>query len=268
MSARAGIAPDVLSDDVLPEATRLYRAHLLELAHTYPNMSVHLDDATRAHYLSVMSRRAVTREQSRFEQAAFILFQRAVKDRTPQTRFEEDLYALIAEYCERLLIAGYADGGVIDHELTARDRDWLSGHLLEQRGRIKEVADKIYIDGAVTEEETRGKPRMWWNLSVNPSYNEGLARASKSALGRWVRGNTQEACRDCRQYDGMVFPFSVWFNLLGRQLPPCNATECGGFNCRCEIKPFVGKATAGRPPTLFGSGRSVLEFEDMEALQS
>ncbi len=267
ISARAGVAPDVLSDDVLPEATRLYRDHLLEVGRDYPSIGGHFYNALRAHYLSVMSRRAMSREQSRFEQAAFILFQRAVKDRTPQATFEEDLYTLIANACERALIAGYEDGGVKEHELTERDRDWLAGHLLEQRGRIKDVADKIYVDGAVTEDETRGKPRMWWNLSVNPAFNEGLARASKSALGRWVRGNTQEACADCRQYDGMVFPFSVWFNLLGRQLPPCSATECGGFNCRCEIVPYVGKKTAGSPPKLFGQRRSVLEFETMEALQ-
>lgn len=266
MSARAGIIDDTIARET-PDATRVYHEHLTELAQAYPALESHIIPATRAHYLSIMSRRAMSREQSRFEQAAFILFQRAVKDRTPQTTFEEDLYTLIANACERALIAGYEDGGVKDHELTERDRDWLAGHLLEQRGRIKDVADKIYIDGAVTEEETRGKPRMWWNLSVNPSYNEGLARASKSALGRWVRGNTQEACADCRQYDGMVFPFSVWFNLLGRQLPPCSATECGGFNCRCEIVPYVGKKTAGSPPKLFGQRRSVLEFETMEALQ-
>lgn len=268
MSARAGIAPGVLTDDVLPEATRLYRDHLLDLANTYESLRGYITDAVRGHYLNVMSRRAVSREQARFEQAAFILFQRAVKDRTPQTTFEENLYSLIAEYCERLLIAGYADGGVQDHELTQRDKEWLSGHLLETRGRIKEVADKIYVDGAVTEDETRGKPRMWWNLSVNPSYNEGLARASKNALGRFERGNTLESCRDCRQYDGLVYPFSVWFNLFGRQLPPCTSTECGGFNCRCSIKPYVGKKSQGTPPRLFGQRRSVLEFENMEALTS
>jgi len=121
MSARAGISPDVLSDTVLPPATRLYREHLMELGTQFNNLTMHIGDLTRAHYLRVMSARAVTREQSRFEQAAFILFQRAVKDRTPQTRFEEDLYALIAEYCPRVMIAGYSDGGVEEHELTPRD---------------------------------------------------------------------------------------------------------------------------------------------------
>ena len=259
MSARAGIAPDVLTDDIMGEYTRAYR----DVLRGYGVAEDDIVPAVRAHWLTVNSRRAVSREQSRFEQAALILFRRAQKERFTQIVFEGELYSLIAGYIPTLMIAGYADGGVGDHELTPRDESWVAAHLIETRGRISNVATAIYVDGVVSDNEITGKPRMWWNLSANPAYNEGLARASKSALGQFRLGETELHCRDCAQLNNLVFPFSVWFNYFGRELPPCNATECGGYRCKCKVVTFVGKASKGTPPRLFGgSGRSMLEFEE------
>lgn len=219
-------------------------------------------EAAKTFYLGTLAIKAQSRTQNRFETAAFQLFRRAQLERMTKGAFEAAFTKLVDDSLEPELIAGYADGGIEEHELTDRDKAWLSSHQSEARGHIRKVAEALFSDDKLTDDEIKGKPRAWYNLTIHPAYNEGLARAAKDGLGVFVRGNTSDGCRDCKGLDGKIYPMSVWFNHFGRQLPPCDKTECGGFECKCRVKPTRGKATKGQLPRLHGRRKSAdLESE-------
>lgn len=279
LSARAGVLPQRLpaSVDALVLA---YRASCDALtsaqtehrrAHSLPDVdedtAALVEDAVRHFTLGVLSARAVERERARFETEFFRLVRRAQLGRIDAGQMEADLFGFLTRFCYALIVDGYADGGVPDHELTDRDRDWLDEHVGVQRQYIAPFVQTIIAAG---ENETMSSriinmhARMWWNKSLLPAYNEGLARAAADVLSTFVQGNTEEKCRDCVQLAGRTYRYSEWFNYFGRQLVPCDATECGGWRCMCKIVPTPGrKRTAGRIPRLFGNTgkRSLLQFE-------
>lgn len=274
MSARAGISPDVLSDAVLPPMTRLYRDELTSQTAEYRahltehGLSIDIEAATRAHYLTVMSQRGLTSDQAGFEREAYRVFKRAQDAKTKRPGFETALFNLVEQYSTRTILSGYADGGYKDYELIGTDKAWLSDHMTEQRAFISNVAAALYADERLTDDEIIGKPGLWWRMSVLPAYNYGLRRASANALGKFGGVNGVERCRDCAQLYGKVRPFSEWFAYFGRKLPPCSATECGGWQCFHLVEPTSDPLTPGKLPPLFGASRSVLHIENMEALQS
>jgi hypothetical protein len=104
-------------------------------------------------------------------------------------------------------------------------------------------------------------PPMWWNLSVNPAYNEGVTRASKDSLGEFNWGSTAESCIDCTTLNGKRYRFSEWLEHFGGELVPSNKTACGGFNCKCRIRPAKGKRTPGAIPPLRGYHKHMNDIE-------
>lgn len=260
LKARAGISDfDALTDDAMPE---LVKSAMTEWRAAGVKQH-HAQKAARALYEGILACKALSREQSRFEQAAFQIFRRAQLDRVTKEAFRGQLFGLVEQYIIPSIMAGFEDGGIPDHTLTALDRAWVDRHIDKQKQFVSEVADALYADDKLTDNEIRGKPRMWWNLSVHPAYNYGLAQAAKNGLAKFVRGNTSDSCYDCRNLDGKVYPMSDWYALFGRQLVPCNRTECGGYRCECEVIPVRGvPRSRGKLPRLRGSRKSVLEFED------
>lgn len=260
LKARAGVSDfDRLTDETMPADVKA----ALDVWLGAGVKNHHAQKAARALYEGIIGAKALSREQSRFEQAAFQIFRRAQLERTTRAQFEGQLFGLIESYILPSLLAGYEDGGIPDHELTALDRAWIDKHIDKQRGYVEDVGGKLFADDKLTDDEIKGKPRMWWNLSVHPAYNEGLARAARNSLAMFKRGNTSDSCYDCKNLDGKVYPMSDWFALFGRQLVPCNRTECGGYRCECEIIPVRGvPRSKGKLPRLRGSRKSVLEFED------
>jgi hypothetical protein len=80
-----------------------------------------------------------------------------------------------------------------------------------------------------------------------------LMRASKDGAGKWFQGPTSDRCVDCSRMNGKVYRFSTFRKALGGTLPPCPATECGGFQCKCEVVPSREPVTKGRPPMMSGA---------------
>jgi HK97 family phage portal protein len=277
LQARAGILPKRLPDKV-DALVKVYRSACMQLlaqsehrrAHGLPDIDGLLTDAiesaVRSFTLSVLSARALTKERARFETEFYRLVRRAQLGRINENTLSADLFAFITRFCFAVMVDGYSDGGVPDHELTPRDLDWLDAHIEQQRPYVTQFAAEIFAAGedeALSSKLVNDRAKLWWNKSIMPAYNEGLARAAADMMATFVQGRTQEKCRDCVQLNNRTYRFSEWFAYFGRQLVPCELTECQGWNCQCSIVPTPNKRrTAGRIPRLYGPKRSVLQFEN------
>lgn len=261
LQARAGVTDYVTrSVDDLPEATREYLKSLAENGYA--------DEVARSagerHYARVLGQKALSSVRSQFEAKALALFKRALDEARDMQWFKESFEGLLFSYARRAMLEGYAEGGIPQYELDESDERWLIDFNANQRAFIADLARKFYADNVLTMDEVQGKPAMWWNLSVNPAYNEGMMRASKDGVGVFYNGPTSDKCIDCRRLQGQARRFSVWRKYFGGQLVPCGATECGGFNCQCEISPRQTAVSRGALPRLHGYRKAVLQGVDME----
>jgi hypothetical protein len=243
--------------DELPTATQLYLKSLSDLGFADDERS----EAGQAHYASLIGAKALSTVRAAFEAECARLFARAIGERIGKARFERDFFVTLFRYARLALIEGYADAGVEGHEPTPSDDEWLLDFNGEQRKFVANVAAQLYADDELTEAEVRGKPPMWWNLSVNPAYNEGVTRASKDSLGEFNWGSTAESCIDCTTLNGKRYRFSEWLEHFGGELVPSNKTACGGFNCKCRIRPAKGKRTPGAIPPLRGYHKHMNDIE-------
>lgn len=261
MQARAGVTDYATkSADDLPEPTREYIKALAEFGYDAPTVRA----AGAEHYARLTSIKALSSVRSKFLNAAARLFQAAVSERFTRSRFKADFRVTLFRYARLAMLEGYAEGGIENHELDESDERWLIGFNDEQAQFIDKVAGELYADDVLTDAEVRGKPDMWWNLSVVGAYNEGVMRASKDGVGVFYRGATSDSCPDCKALHLQARRFSVWRKLLGPTLVPSKATECGGFNCGCEVAPRQTAVSRGPLPRLRGYRKAVTEGIDLE----
>lgn len=235
----------------LPRNTRAYVKSLTDLKVPL----AHIDRAGSEHYKSVTAAKALTDVRTEFETAAADLFNKAMKNKFDQSMFESELIILIVQYAEIAMLEGYNDGGIPEHEIEEADIKWLDEFEKKQTAYVENVAKALYADKKLTPDELKGKPQMWWNMSIMPAYNEGLSRASKDGVGVWVMGATEQHCTDCFRLNYKARRFSFWLKYLNGDLPPSKETECGGFRCECRIIPFQVPANRGAMPKLVGYHR-------------
>jgi HK97 family phage portal protein len=255
LSARAGETDfAVFNDGKLPgDATDAYAAALTGYgfdADTVRRAAMH-------HYARTGSARALVTVRNDFERAALALFQRAQAERMPKQRFRENLEVMLFRYARMAMIEGYADGGIADYELAEEDDAWLLSFNNAQRTYIDNVANTLYADNELTDDEIAGKPRLWWNLSVSQAYNEGLVRASADAAGEFGGDDGDDTCVDCARLQGKVKRMSTWHMYFDGEMPPCSRTACGGYRCEHRVTPVLGKRLSrGALPPLAGPSRS------------
>lgn len=263
LSARAGNTDYARkSADDLPEATQVYMRTLQSIG--YP-VSV-WNAAAQDHYARVLGIKALSNVRNRFEAECLRLMTRAANEKIIRTRFMADLEVTLFRYARLALIEGYADGGIDDYEPDEDDDRYLLDFNNEQRAFIRNVSDVLYADDAITHDEIKGKPQMWWNKSVHPAYTEGLLRASKDGIGVYYMGPTEDKCVDCPRLHLQARKFSTWIKYLGRELVPSGATECGGFKCECVITPKQTAVSRGSLPRLVGYRKAVTTGIDLEVI--
>ncbi len=239
---------ETINRDNLPPQTKSYIKSLSQL-----KISVdHLDRAGAEHYKGIIAAKALTDIRSKFEKEAESLFNLAMNKKSSEKEFEAAFLNLVSLYSETAMVEGFSDGGVPGHILEPIDVDWLGLLHEKQVVYVRNVTAALYADKRLTPKEIKGKPPVWWRMSIMPAYNEGLARASKDGVGVFVPGPTEQKCRDCIRLAYKARRFSFWLKYFGGELVPCSKTECGGFNCKCQIVPFRVPANRGRLPTLYG----------------
>ncbi len=190
------------------------------------------------HY-SLLSDKALSDVREDFDSALMTQLNKAVAERQPKTTFVKNMLILLDRYDNRAFLAGVEDAGLKGYELTESDNKWLREYADEQRRYIEKVAEVLYADEKLTEDEIKGKPEMWWNKSVYRAYLEGMTRGSADPLMRWTLG-IAEHCDSCKELSGQRRKLSVWVSSI---TPKSSKLDCGGYRCACSLKSVKGWET-------------------------
>lgn len=228
--------------------------------------SVGMDDlmvieGAKGHHVRVTAAKALSTTRSNFEKALVDLFQKDIKKPVFISRMD----VLLERYCRQAMIDGFADGGIEDIDLDDPDDvsaaaalRWLEAHIDDQKQYVKGVADKLFSDESLSDEEIESnKPILWWNKSVVQAYNYGLVDASGNTLGEFKQvKSTIDTCVDCVNLRGQKRRMFDWNRYFEGDLPPSSKTFCQGFNCGDMLVPASGKVSAGKLPRLHGASKS------------
>lgn len=173
------------------------------------------------------------------------IFEGAIAKDYNRSQFERQLYRLIRRYGERAYRDGLLDGGVeleASEPLDREDMAAVNALLSEQTGYVSGIGDVLY-NSDVSDDITVNKPPMWWNKSIIPFYQAGLASADANGLYEWILGDTEEHCETCKAMAGQTHRMREYVER--DVLPQGSSLECGGYKCDCKLKKARGR-TRGR----------------------
>lgn len=165
------------------------------------------------------------------------------KDITKQ-QFKTRLMQLVRGYSTLVFIDGLRVGGVIG-EPSEDDQATIERHVVSQRQYVNNFADTLYT-GGISDLEASAKPAMWFNKSISPMYDAGLASADANGMYEWVYG-VAEHCDDCKALNGQRHRMKTYFSR--GILPQSDLLACGGFNCKCNLIRVFASAR-GRLPSI------------------
>ena len=228
---------------LLPDATVIHIQALTS------NDVSHADilSAAKSHYLSITAAKSLNETRASFEDEILRQFKRAQAERTKKPAFIKNMTILLDRYTTKAFVDAFADSGIEDYSLDdePEDKAWIRGYVDSQSGFIQGIADNLYADGVLTDDEISGKPPMWWNKSAYPAYVEGLSRAAANSLFQWALGSTEDHCRSCLALNGQKRTMKFW---KSRIMPKSDNLACKGFRCDCDLKPATGKKNRGDLP--------------------
>lgn len=82
---------------------------------------------------------------------------------------------------------------------------------------------------------------------------ERIADMARQSIGgdqklKWVRGNSEQSCKDCIRLDGRIYRASVWkaYDLA----PKSSRLACTSHGCNCSFQVTTDPVTRGRPPNI------------------
>lgn len=234
-----------------------YDAHTAEYAKSLSALPIDTNTAIRAvvsHYAGILAAKAIGDTRSRFEAELTRQMLRAYNENVKRSVFERNMGILLNKYAEKALYDGFADAGIADFDLDDTEddeaieaRQWLDRFLDDQSSYISGVADVLYADDAITEDEIKDyKGELWWTGSVLPAYNYALTTASKNARLKWVFDPSKEHCGSCEVLNGIVLTAKRW-QSEGIE-PGSRELDCWGGLCGCKFEPTNEKKYRGKLP--------------------
>lgn len=175
-----------------------------------------------------------------FEDAFETLLSDALGGSITRRQFTGRMRSLLELNIYRAYVDGLRDGGV-DDDPSEDEQKEINTLISDQGAYISGLADAIYKDEdtIISQAVADQKPAMWFNKSVNPAYQAGLASADGNSLYEWVYGDT-EHCSDCNKLNGQRHRMKDWTRK--EILPKSDTLECKGFNCECGLVKTAGKA--------------------------
>jgi hypothetical protein len=179
--------------------------------------------------------------QAQFEAAIGDLFAAAVGGQMKRQRFGIVARGLIASYGAKAYRDGLRDGGVDPGEISEDDLSEISQLAAEQSMYVTNVGTAIYKDETVSPDQAAGKPQLWWNKSIMPFYQTGLASADKNGMYEWFLGATEDHCGDCSRFNGQRHRLRDW--IKRGLMPQSSKLECGGWRCDCRVEKTYQPAT-------------------------
>lgn len=153
-------------------------------------------------------------------------------------RFGVIMRGHLARYGRKAFEDGLQDGGV-DEPPSDEDLTTIASMVAKQSPFVTQLGDTIYKAG-ITEDQALQKPTLWFNKSIQPFYQDGVASADRNGLYVWVLGATEEHCDDCLRLNGQKHRMRDW--IKSGWLPQADKLECNGFNCDCKLKKTSGRA--------------------------
>ena len=162
----------------------------------------------------------------------------AVSGSIDRRRFGIVMRAHVTKYGRKAFQDGLEAGGIEDPP-TPDDLNAIASLVASQSQYITNLGDALYGEG-ISEAQLMEKPALWFNKSIQPFYQEGIASADRNGLYEWVYGDT-EHCDDCQRLNGQKHRMRDW--LKSAYLPQSDALECNGFNCKCRLVKATGRAS-------------------------
>lgn len=148
--------------------------------------------------------------------------------------------------------------GVAPNEFTQADKDVIISLVKREQDYLDGVAGEIEgfaAEGNHTDEEfsTRFRNRAhMWALGYDSTVNSAKLHFGDKEKYEWVMGPTEQHCHTgdhgkpgigCSDLQGMVL-FAYEWDQAGVK-PQSNYTNCGGWNCECDLKPTTKRRTSG-----------------------
>lgn len=187
----------------------------------------------------LVSYKAVQATRIDFELEVEDLLAAARNDEKTRQQFRSKLASLLSKFGKLAFLDGLTDGGIDEPVLSDEDKDTVATMLAEQSQYVSGLADVLFKGDGISDAEAAQRPAMWWNKSINPFYQAGLASADKDGLYEWVYGDT-EHCADCVKLNGQRHRMKDY--IKRGWLPQADALACHGFNCKCKLVKVAGRA--------------------------
>lgn len=192
-----------------------------------------------------LSAKAIQATRLDFERDFEDLLAAARAEDMERRRFGTVLKALLRKYGTQAYKDGLMDGGVeVDGEAGLDSEDLAEVNLLlaRQNEFVSGIADTLYKGDGLSDAQADLKLELWFNGSVRPFYNAGLATADVNGMYEAVLGNTEEHCDDCPRLAGQRHRLKHWAqrNLLLGTVG--QNTTCEGWQCKCLLMRTKGAA--------------------------
>lgn len=193
-----------------------------------------------------LSQKSIQSTRLDFEMEMEGFIEEARAERLTRRRFGTLMRSVIRKYGIRAYRDGLMDGGVEDGAMDTEDYQEAESLIAQQSVYVTDFANTLY-DKGISDAQAYGKPEMWFNKSLMPLYQAGLASADRNGLYEWVLGKTEQHCKTCLALNGQRHRMKEYTkrNLV----PQASILECKGFNCDCRLVKSTGRAK-GRFPSI------------------
>lgn len=146
---------------------------------------------------------------------------------------------LIRKYGDLAYRDGLKDGGV-QADLDANDRQQYATLLVQQSLYVAGLGDVLFKGDGISNVQAVGKGELWFNKSITPFYQAGLASADSNGLYEWQLGRTEKHCATCLTMNGQKHRLKSYISK--GILPQSDQLDCGGWNCDCKLTKTSGSA--------------------------
>lgn len=139
----------------------------------------------------------------------------------------------------RLGRQAYADGlkaGGVEDAPSDADLNAIALLVAEQSQYVTAFLDTLYSDGVA---DVNARAEMWFNKSIAPFYQAGLASADADGLYEWTLGDSDH-CPDCQRMAGQKHRLKEYVEK--GILPQASTLSCGGYNCACGLTKTTGRS--------------------------
>lgn len=182
--------------------------------------------------------KAIQETRLQFEENFDNLLKRARDEKMTRSSWSASMRKIIRSSGKKAFSDGLADGGVLD---PPSDDDLVTINTLISSASqyVTKLGATLYQGDGITDNLADVKATMWYNKTITPLYQAGLASADSNSIYEWVYGDA-EHCTDCKRLNGQRHRLRAW--MQRGLMPQSDILECGGYHCKCKLVKSRGTA--------------------------